>query len=187
MSKNATPKSRLTALLKTGDRRSIGRSNEVSAAAADDPKLFAELVRAIWHADPAARMRAADAVEKASRKNPGLLRPHKAELLGLMIEEEQKEVRWHLAGIVPRLQLSAEERNRAAAALRRYLEDSSSIVRTFALQGLADLSAADAGLRHEVVELLHQAVGAGTPAMKARARNLLAAFEKKATRKRRKG
>jgi hypothetical protein len=175
-------KSRLKTLLKQGDRRTIGRSNDVAAAAEVDPKLFAEAVRTIWDPNPAVRMRAADAVEKASRSNPDLLRFYKAELLGLLIEEDQKEVRWHLAAIIPRLQLTVAERNKAVAALRRYLEDRSSIVRTFALQGLVDLGAHDDSLRREVVELLHQAVGAGTPAMKARARKLLTVFEKTASR-----
>ena len=179
-------KSRLKSLLKTGDRKTIGRSNEVAAAAENDAKLFAEAVRTMWDPNPAVRMRAADAVEKASRRNPDLLRPYKAELLGLMIEEEQQEVRWHLAAVIPRLHLTVAERNKAAATLRRYLEDSSSIVRTFALQGLVDLSAHDDNLRREVVELLHQAVGAGTPAMKARARKLLAGVDKAAARRVRK-
>jgi type IV pilus biogenesis protein CpaD/CtpE len=118
-------------------------------------------------------MRAADAAEKVSAKKPRLLDGHKAELLGLLAEVEQIELRWHLALMVPRLRLTASERQRAAAALQRYLEDRTSIVKTFALQGLADLSQNDASLRSRVKQLLEQAVQSGTPAMKARARKLL--------------
>jgi hypothetical protein len=75
--------------------------------------------------------------------------------------------------MVPRLPLTAAERQRTAAALQGYLQDRSSIVRTFALQGLADLAARDVRLRGTVVELLEQSVRTGTAAMKARARMLL--------------
>lgn len=116
------------------------------------------------------RMRAA---EKISVVKPALLKPHRAELLGLLAEAEQIELRWHLAVMVPRLPLTKTERQRAAAALQRYMEDRSSIVKTFALQGLADLSRSDAGLRGHVRGLLEESARAGTAAMKARARKLL--------------
>ena len=57
-----------------------------------------------------------------------------------MAEIEQREVRWHPALLIPRLTLSDKERKIAIAALSAYLEDRSSIVKTFALQGLADLA-----------------------------------------------
>jgi len=119
------------------------------------------------------RMRAADAAEKVSAKKQRLLDRHKAELLGLLAETEQIELRWHLALMVPSLRLSATEQQRAAAALQRYLEDRSSIVRTFALQGLADLARNDDALHRKVKQLLEDSMQSGTPAMKARARKLL--------------
>jgi hypothetical protein len=118
-------------------------------------------------------MRAADAVEKVSAKKPRLLDRHKPELLGLLAEAEQIELRWHLSAMIPRLRLTDPERLRAAAALRRYLDDRSSIVKTFALQGLVELARNHAGLRGKVKQLLEDAVQSGTPAMKARARELL--------------
>jgi hypothetical protein len=57
--------------------------------------------------------------------------------------------------------------------LQLYLEDQSSIVRTFALQALTDLSRGEAGLRLRVREILEESVATGTAAMKARARKLL--------------
>jgi hypothetical protein len=124
-------------------------------------------------------MRAADAVEKVTRVKPELLLPHKKELLGLLALEEQQEVRWHLAVMAPRMKLNAKERQVVVESLQRYLQDRSSIVRTFALQGLADLARMDASLRDGVVEILRTATRNGTAAMKARSRKLLAGFEKK--------
>jgi hypothetical protein len=121
-------------------------------------------------------MRAADAAEKVSAKKPRLLDRHKRELLGLLAEAEQIELRWHLALMIPRLPLTAPERRRAARALERYLEDRSSIVKTCALEGLADLARTDAALCPDVKQLLQNARRQGTPAMKARARKLLAQF-----------
>ena len=117
-------------------------------------------------------MRAADAAEKISVKKPRVLDRYKPELLGLLAETQQIELRWHLAQMVPRLRLTAPESGCASAALQSYLEDRSSIVKTFALQALADLARNDASLRRNVHLLLDEALQAGTPAMKARSRKL---------------
>jgi hypothetical protein len=159
--------------LEGGDRRSIGRANEVAALVLRVPRRFSELIGFLWSDDPIVRMRAADAAEKISVQNPGLLAPFKAELLGLLFEVDQQELRWHLALMIPRLALTKKERQRAAEGLRRYLEDRSSIVKTFALQGLTELAAVDRSLLPEVREILEAAEHAGTPAMQARARKLL--------------
>jgi hypothetical protein len=137
------------------------------------PRRFAELLHCLWSDDPIVKMRAADAAEKISAAKLELLKPCKAELLGLLAEAEQIELRWHLAQMVSRLPLNQLERERAAKALQLYLEDRGSIVRTFALQALADLSRNDAGLRPPVREILEESAVAGTAAMKARARKLL--------------
>ncbi|MGD0826176.1 MAG: hypothetical protein ABR908_16450, partial [Terriglobales bacterium] len=123
------------------------------------------------------RMRAADAAEKVTRTRRELLQPYKGELLGLMVETEQQELRWHLAAMVPRLQLNTKERSLATSLLIGYLENRSSIVKTFALQGLAELAQDDPSLRPGVIEILREATRNGTPAMKARSRKLLARLE----------
>ncbi|MGC1903907.1 MAG: hypothetical protein WA715_08825 [Candidatus Acidiferrum sp.] len=73
-------KTKLAYLLRGGDRRSIGRANEVAALIAKDPRLFPELVSGLWSDDHIVRMRAA-AAEKVTREQPQLLRPHKRESL----------------------------------------------------------------------------------------------------------
>lgn len=167
------PLQTIAAMMEGTDRRSIGRSDEVAQLVLKEPRRFRELIKCLWHESPIVRMRAADATEKVSAKMPRLLDRHKPELLGLLAETEQIELRWHLAQMVPRLRLTAPERRRAAAALQSYLEDRSSIVKTFALQALADLARDDAVLRRKVHLLLDDALRTGTPAMKARSRNLL--------------
>jgi hypothetical protein len=164
----------ILARLEGGDRRSIGRADEVAAEVARNPRLFPELISGLWSADALVRMRAADAAEKVTRENSKLLQPYKRQLLGLMADATEQELRWHLAAIAPRLWLDAAERKLASLLLRGYLDDRSSIVRTFALQGLAELAERDLSLRGGVIALLRGAVRDGTPAMRARGRKLLA-------------
>jgi HEAT repeat protein len=164
---------KIAAMLEGSDRRSIGRADEAARLVLGEPRRFHELIECLWDENPVVRMRAADAAEKVSAKKPRLLDRYKTELLGLLAEAGQIELRWHLAAMIPRLRLGAPERQRAAAALQRYLEDHSSMVKTFAMQGLADLSQNDADLRSKVKQLFEEAVQSGTPAMKARARKLL--------------
>jgi hypothetical protein len=165
-------------MLEGGDRRSIGKAERVAEMVLRDRRLFPLLMAGLWSDDAVVRMRAADAVEKVTREKPKLLSAHKKELLGLLASEEQQEVRWHLAVMVPRLSLNAKERQVVVESLQRYLQNRSSIVRTFALQGLADLARVDAGIREGVMEILREAARNGTAAMKARSRKLLVGFEK---------
>ncbi|HYL61218.1 MAG TPA: hypothetical protein VE077_01245 [Candidatus Methylomirabilis sp.] len=167
------PPQEIAALLQGSDRRSIGRSNEIVRVVLKNPRRFRELIACLWNEDPVVRMRAADAVEKVSAQKPRLLDRYKSQLLGLLAETTQIELRWHLAQIIPRLKLTAAERQRAVVSLRNYLDDRSSIVKTFALQALFDLSPDDSTLRDDVKQLLEEVFHSGTPAMKARARNLL--------------
>jgi len=160
-----------------GDRRTTGRSDEVERMVSRNGELFPRLIAGLWSADPLVRMRAADVAEKVTRSNREVLRPYKKALLDLMVEVKEKEVRWHVAVMVPRLLLNAKERKLVVSVLNDYLEDDSSIVKTFALQGLADLTRDDPSLRPRVMELLREAARNGTAAMKARSRKLLLHLE----------
>ena len=165
-------------VLQGGDRRSIGNANRVAALILRQPDRLAELMQCFWNGDSIVRMRAADAAEKVSAKRPALLAPFKAELLALAEETAQAELRWHLAQIIPRLRLGPQGRVRATVALRGFLGDRSSIVRTFAIQALAELSRGIPEMEADVIDLLERTCRTGTPAMKARSRKLLAQLRK---------
>jgi hypothetical protein len=171
------PRKNILPLLEGGDRRTIGRADQVAALVSRDTALFPQLMAGLWSEDPLVRMRSADAAEKVTRKERALLAPYKKELLGLMAEAREQELRWHLATMVPRLPLTARERQLVVSLLNSYLEDRSSIVKTFALQGLADLAQDDPNLQPRVIEMLREATRSGTAAMKARSRKLLAKME----------
>lgn len=174
----ATPLHPLLNLLTGGDRRSIGRVDEAVACVLDEPPLLAVLLSGMAGGDPLLRMRCADAAEKVTARHPEWLAPHKPLLLDTLARVEQKEVRWHVAPMLARLPLAPAERKRVVDVLIGYLNDPSSIVKTQAMQALADLAQRDAALRPFVLEHLRELVVIGTPAMKARGRKLLARFDK---------
>ena len=97
----------------------------------------------------------------------------------MLAQDKQKEVRWHLAVTVPRLQLTVSERGRVVKLLQIYLGDRSSIVKTFAMQGLADLALQDPALQPIVTELIRSLARTGTPAMHARGRKILRQLEQR--------
>jgi hypothetical protein len=163
--------------LSGGDRRSIGRSNEIAADVlvrpAQSPRLLKVLIGALTSPDEVLRMRSADAVEKITMQRPELLQPFKKNLLSLAGIITQKEVRWHLALLIPRLKLTATERAVSVEILFDYLRDKSSIVKTFAMQSLADLASTDQRLKSQIRPLLEELTQIGTPAMRARGRKIL--------------
>lgn len=159
--------------LEGGDRRSIGRSNEVVKDVVENPKLFGTVLRGLRSPDPLVCMRSADAVEKITARFPQYLRPYKAMLIGEIARTDQKEVRWHVAQMLPRLEYDAVERDVVFSVLMDYLKDSSSIVRTFAMQALVDLTRQFPELLPAVKGHIEEHAARGTPAMKARGRKLL--------------
>jgi len=160
--------------LEGGDRRYIGRSEQVVADVLGNPGLFGVLVTGLSADDAILRMRVADAMEKISLKHPEYLWPHHEFLIEQAARSGQKEVRWHLAQILPRLKLSAKEKLRVVDILLAYFADSSSIVKTFAMQALADIARQAPKLRPSILVHLQELTAIGTPAMKARGRKLLA-------------
>ena len=159
--------------LKGGDRRSIGNSDEIAAEVANTPAIFPDLFECPFNTDPVIRMRAADAVEKVTRDNPHLLQPWKRPLLETISASEDKEIRWHVAQMLPRLNLSHRERETAVQILMGYLSDESSIVKTLSMQALADLAAHDEQLRAQITPLIERLTKTDTAAMRSRGRKLL--------------
>jgi len=157
-----------------GDRRSIGRADEIAREVSSNPKLLLQVFEALWSADPIVWMLAADLLVKASREHPELLQPFKRKILKNVAAIDQQEVRWHVALMLPRLKLTAREKHWAVSILLDYLESKSSIVRTFAMQGLADLAIDDARFRLRMIPLFESLTANGSAAMRARGRKLLA-------------
>jgi hypothetical protein len=159
------------------DRRSIGRADDVVALVRRRPRLLGSLIECLWSDDPVLVARSANAAEKLSREMAARFQPWKDALLDLLATAQQSELRWQLALIVPRMNLTVHECRRAAAILESRLEDRTSLVKTFAMQGLADLLRQDPSPRAAVLDLLRIHTRSGTPAMRARGRILLKQLE----------
>ena len=99
-----------------------------------DPGQFRLLFDAMLGPDPVARMRAADAVEKLTRRRPDLLWGLEGRLLSEVAAIEPKG-----GPLAPRPAAAPPCPHRAAATqavaiLQGFLDDDSRIVRTFAMQ-----------------------------------------------------
>ena len=166
--------SKVSDKLKGGDRRSIGRADEVVGEVLDEPELFAEVFEGMLCDDDVVRMRAADVVEKVTAERPEYLDPFKSRLINEVANIDQQEVRWHVAQMLPRVKLSKKQRDKAVEILLNYIEtDKSKIVKTFSIQALADFAEQDPKLRPQVVKLIMRLMKTGSPALISRGQKLL--------------
>ncbi len=91
----------------------------MTAAVSKNLALFPELMKGWWSEDALVRMRAADATEKITRNNPHLLRPYRREILGLMAEAKQQELRSAFRGCGAETSVGLERANaRVLVAVR---------------------------------------------------------------------
>ena len=127
-------------LLKGGDLRSIGRSNEV-VRQIKNQNDFDNLFQYLFHEDRIVAMRAADVIEKVTLANGRYLNKHKIKFIELCKNNPNKEVRWHLALLVPRLILSNNELAEIWELLSLWALDKkeSRIVRVNSIQGLFNI------------------------------------------------
>ena len=111
----------ILAKLKGGDRRSIGKSGEAAMDVSKDPAQFADLFAGLLDEGRLVRMPAADAIDKVTRDRPELPQPWTLELLGTVSTLEDKEMRWHVAQMLPRLKLTPSEQKVVLRILMGYL------------------------------------------------------------------
>ncbi len=156
-----------------GDLRSIGEGNLVLKDLKKDPSLFNEVFTCLYSDKPVVRMRSADIIEKFTSRHPEYLHSYKDKLLHEISTFNQKEVRWHICKIIPRLELNKNEIDHAFILFKKFLEDTSSIVRTFAIQGLFDLARLNKNLLPEAKTIINSCLKNGSPAMKSRAKKLI--------------
>jgi hypothetical protein len=123
------------------DRRSIGNADAVARRIARDARAFRLSIDTLARdKDTVLRDRAADAIERATRKHTELLQPHTRTLLQILHTSHQQEVQWHLLQVLPRLPLSRPERRRSFALCRSLLASHSRILAAEALTALCAIS-----------------------------------------------
>jgi len=165
--------------LRGGDRRSIGRANEVVSDVISNPSLFESVFGGMQHPDPLVRMRSADVVEKVSGKQPELLQPFKHKLINEIADIEQNEVRWHVALMFSYLSLGMKEKQLVVRKLNEWLDHgTSNIVRVNALQSLVDIGKSDKKLWPAINDKLNKTLSSDSPALRKRAGILLKSAKK---------
>jgi hypothetical protein len=163
----------LIELLSGADRRSIGKSDFVVGMVLKNIKLFDELFTCMYLDDKVVRMRAADAIQKIVEIKPALIKKYKHKVLYDISKIEQHEVRWHVAQLIPHLDLSKSETSIAISLLQRFLNDDSKIVKAFSLQALAELAFINPELKQKVISLIKKQMQYGSPAVISRGKKLL--------------
>ena len=161
-------------------RNAMGPGHAFDAAmlVLENPRLTGQLVSCLWDEDDCIAGRAADALETVASESPRSVVRYKEALLGLLADVGPIKLRWHLALTVTGMKLSRSECRRVAEILDSWLDHTSSIVKTCAMQGLAELTQKDPSLEDEVIDLIRTLSRSGTPAMRARGRALLNQLEK---------
>jgi hypothetical protein len=131
----------LASLLLGGDLRTVKRNSTVVSAVTDQ-RSFDELFALVFHHERPLVMRAVDAVEKITIKHPEFLKPHKAQLMSVLKSADHKELKWHIAQLIPRVELLETELTNVRHILSYWAlnKNESKIVRVNALQGIFDLS-----------------------------------------------
>lgn len=163
----------LTRLLLGEDLRTI-RQNGVVVNAIHDQRTFDELFSLVFHHERPLVMRAVDAVEKVTAKHPGLLRLHKSQLLELLNSADHKELKWHVAQLIPRLDLTLAELKNVWHRLAYWAlnKTESKIVRVNALQGLFELSKVNPELKDDFEKIISAVDHEMIPSIQARIRKL---------------
>jgi hypothetical protein len=159
--------------LKGGDRRSIGRADEVVSEIQKNQSLFKEVFKGLYIDDQVVRMRSADVVEKISRQNPGLLAGFEKTIIKELSQIEQQEVCWHIALILPRLSYTKAQEKEILEILKGYLSHKSKIVNVNAMEALAMLATKNNTILRDVKQIIKLKVASGSPAIQARGKKLL--------------
>ena len=160
-------------LLLGKDLRTL-KKNNATVRLVKDQKSFDELFTLIFHHERTLVMRAVDAVEKITISHPGYLTPHKDQLLAVLKSADHKELKWHIAQLLPRLDLDTQELEKVWHVLSYWVLNpaESKIVRVNALQGLFDLSSMHAHLKPEFEKILDSIKSEMIPSIQARIRKL---------------
>ena len=126
-------------------------------------------------------MRAADAVEKITLAHPAYLVPHKKEVLQLVRTATDKELKWHLALMLPRLPFTEKELGNVWAILTTWASEKgdSRIVRVYAVQGLYDLLQRQPHLQRDLELTLEELEGERIPSLTARVKKIRKALTPK--------
>ncbi|MCK0146644.1 hypothetical protein MWU78_13390 [Arenibacter sp. F26102] len=159
--------------LEGGDLRSIGRVKFLIPLIRNQQD-FDLLFRFLHSKDRIILMRAADAVEKITIGRPQYLQSHKSEILDFFQSAEDKEFKWHLSQMVPRLSLTEQELEIVLSKLNQWAGNptESRIVRVNALQAISEIVEENPELEKDFKDLIGKLQKEEIASINARIRKL---------------
>jgi hypothetical protein len=170
--------------LKGGDPRSLGRANEVVGDVIRDPAQLRPLLDGMLSSDPVVRLRSSSVVERISAKRPDLLQPFVRRLLDESSRIQQGDVQKQVAQVLPRIQLTEDQRRQAESILMSYLNGRSGLARAAATKALTDLALHDPTMRARIGPMLGGLAKTGSAAVAVKGRKLLERLANTGTAKR---
>jgi hypothetical protein len=162
-----------TSLLLGGDLRKL-RQSSIVVRAVTEQESFDELFGLVFHHERSLVMRAVDAVEKVTIKHPEFLKPHKVQLMSVLKSADHKELKWHVAQLIPRIELTESELTDVRHILNYWAlnKNESKIVRVNALQGLFDLSQKHLEVKSDLAVAISSMEHEMIPSIQARVKKL---------------
>ncbi len=159
--------------LSGGDLRSIADVNEVVSLIKTQTD-FDKLFQYLRINDRLVVMRAADAIEKITVQNPEYLSGHNQAIIDLLNTADNKELKWHLALLSSRLDLSARDLGTVWDKLIGWVTDKneSKIVRVNSIQALFDLANKNEVLKSDFYSVIQSIENENIPSINARLRKL---------------
>lgn len=160
-------------ILSGGDLRSIGNNGSVIRKI-HGQKEFDILFKCLFHENRIVVMRAADAIEKITCNDPNYLYCHKDEVIDLCNRAIDKELKWHLALLLPRLQLTNQELRLVWDILKKWGLDktNSRIVRVNSIQGLFEVTKLNTYFNKEFNLIIVKLESENIPSINARIKKL---------------
>lgn len=170
---------RFRRFLEEGDLRTTGNVNEVIKIVSGQ-KDFDLLFKTLLLNDRKVVMRAADAIEKLTVIHPEYLKKHKKVLLKLLFNAKDKELKWHIAQLIPRLALNKKESYDAWKHLYFWAGDKyeSRIVRVNSLQALFEMAGEYPDLKRSLDSLIPMVECEKIPSLIARLKRLRKEYSK---------
>ena len=159
--------------LEGGDLRSIGDVKNLIPLIQNQTD-FDKLFKYLHSGDRLVMMRTADAIDKITMNKPEFLSKHKKDLVHFLTTAIDKEFKWHMALLIPRLILSAEELEETWDKLSIWAKDKeeSKIVRVNSLQSLFNLARQHTEYKGEFQLISEQIKSENIPSITARLKKL---------------
>ena len=161
------------AYLQGGDLRSIAKVDELIEQV-KTKKEFEILFKYLYSNNRLIAMRAADAIEKFTLKNPNFLEEHNQDIIKLMHTAIDKELKWHLALLASRMNPSSEELTIVWDQLKKWVKNKkeSKIVRVNSIQSLFNLSQQHKSLKEDFDLIITEIKNENFPSIISRLRKL---------------